>query len=95
MSPFSLASDTLPTELPSASGEDPWASWYGKPRGSQPPDSSSNLPDVYGAPTGYAEPPPYGGDQQYGAGQQYGGDQQHAGSQQYSGNQQYGQYVGR
>jgi hypothetical protein len=81
VSPFSLASDTLPTELPSANGEDPWASWYGKPRAALPQDSS-NLPDVYGAPTGYAEAPAYDGTQQYGAGQQYGG------------NEQYGQYVG-
>ena len=99
VSPFSLASDTLPTELPSADGADPWASWYGKPRAASPPGQSSNLPDVYGAPTGYAEAPPYGGAQQYGAGQPYGGDQAYGdqpygAGQQYGGDQQYGQYVG-
>jgi len=87
VSPFSLASDTLPTELPSADGADPWASWYGKPRAASPPGQSSNLPDVYGAPTGYAEAPPYSGDQPY-------GDQPYGAGQQYGGDQQYGQYVG-
>jgi hypothetical protein len=84
----------LPTELPSADGEDPWASWYGKPRAALPQDPSSNLPDVYGAPTGYAEAPPYGGTQQYGGDQPYTGGQQYGGGQQYAGDQQYGQYVG-
>lgn len=101
VSPFSLASDTLPTELPSADGQDPWASWYGKPRAALPQDPSSNLPDVYGTPTGYGEAPPYGGTQQYGGDQQYGqyvGPAEYgAGQQPYGATQRYGpgqQYPG-
>jgi hypothetical protein len=90
----------LPTGLPSADGEDPWASWYGKPRAAPPEDPASNLPDVYGAPTGYADAPPYGPGPQQGGNQQYGqyvgpaeygaGQQPYGAGQQYGGSHPYG-----
>jgi hypothetical protein len=101
VSPFSLASDTLPTELPSADGTDPWASWYGKPRAAMPDGPPAGMPDVYGAPTSYADAPSYGGPGQpgqYGPGQPYGGQPygqygepaEYGAGQPYGGAQQYG-----
>ncbi|MCW2932668.1 MAG: hypothetical protein JWM19_3630 [Actinomycetia bacterium] len=88
-----------------AAEDDPWASWYDKPRARQLDTPSATIPRV---------PPAAGrGSQQYdapGYGQQDGADQQYQGSQQYPGTppydaaqfgngqygapQQYGQYAG-
>jgi hypothetical protein len=83
--------------------DDPWASWYGKPRGSRQDTPSATLPRVqqgydtqgYGPAQPYPDAPPYGG-QPY-PGQPYGGQpypgEQYPG-QQYGDAQQYGQYNG-
>jgi hypothetical protein len=73
--------------------DDPWASWYGKPRGQRRDTPSATLPRVqqpgYGPGPGqpYAEGPQYDGAPQYGATEAYGG-------QPYSGQQYPGQQPG-
>jgi len=98
-----------PPEQSAASGgspaeDDPWASWYDKPRSRSLDTPSATMPRVPPAPgpgPGYG--PPDGADQQYPATQQYPGGQPYPGQPpydagppggQFGGPQQYGQYGG-
>jgi hypothetical protein len=86
--------------------DDPWASWYGKPRSPRRDTPSATIPRVqqqgYGPGQPYADDTQYDGNPPYGAseghgGQPYPGQPYAAGQypgQQYGGAQQYGQYSG-
>jgi len=81
--------------------DDPWASWYGKPRTPRRDTPSATMPRVqqpgYGPGQPYADDPQQDGSPPYGATEAYGGQpypgQPYAAGQQYPG-QQYGQYSG-